>query len=159
MVDTVYRNLRQLDGSSVDLSIAGGRILAIEPGGRAAPAQARIVEGDGRLLLPALVESHCHLDKTLWGLPWRPHSAGPSLKDLIANERRVLREIEVPTAKRAGALLENCIARGSLHIRSHIDIDPEIGLSHVEALLALREAYRDVVELSLIHISEPTRPY
>ena len=133
MVDTVYRNLRRPDGSSVDLSMAGGRILAIEPGGRAAPAQARIVEGDGQLLLPALVESHAHLDKTLWGLPWRPHSAGPSLKDLIANERRVLREVEVPTAKRAGALLENCVARGSLYIRSHIDIDPEIGLSHVEA--------------------------
>jgi len=150
MVDTVYRNLRRPDGSSADLAIAGGRILAIEPAGSAAPAQARIVEGDGQLLLPALVESHAHLDKTLWGLPWRPHSAGPSLKDLIANERRVLREVEVPTAKRAGALLENCIARGSLHIRTHIDIDPEIGLSHVEALLAVREAYRDVVELQFV---------
>ena len=150
MVDTVYRNLRQSDGSSVDLSIAGGCILAIEPAGRAAPAQAEIVEGNGRLLLPALVESHAHLDKTLWGLPWRPHSAGPSLKDLIANERRVLREVKIPSAKRSGALLENCIARGSLHIRSHIDIDPEIGLSHVEALLGLREAYRDVVEMQFV---------
>jgi cytosine deaminase len=150
MVDTVYRNLRQPDGSSVDLSIAGGRILAIEPAGRAAPAQAEIIEGNGRLLLPALVESHAHLDKTLWGLPWRQHSAGPSLKDLIANERRVLREVKVPIAKRAGALLENCIARGSLHIRSHIDIDPEIGLSHVEAMLALREAYRDLVALQFV---------
>jgi cytosine deaminase len=102
MVDTVYRNLRQPDGSPVDLGIAGGRILAIEPAGRAAPAQAKIVEGNGQLLLPALVESHAHLDKTLWGLPWRPHSAGASLKDLIANERRVLREVKVPTAKRAG---------------------------------------------------------
>ena len=150
MVDTVYRNLRQSDGSSVDLSIAGGCILAIEPAGQAAPAQAEIIEGNGRLLLPALVESHAHLDKTLWGLPWRPHSAGPSLKDLIANERRVLREVKIPSAKRSGALLENCIARGSLHIRSHIDIDPEIGLSHVEALLGLREAYRDVVEMQFV---------
>jgi cytosine deaminase len=150
MVDTLYRNLRRPDGSSVDLRIAGGRILAIEPAGPAAAAQAEIVEGNGQLLLPALVESHAHLDKTLWGLPWRPHSAGPTLKDLIANERRVLREVKVPTAKRAGVLLENCVARGSLHIRSHIDIDPEIGLSHVEALLTLREAYRDVVELQFV---------
>src|SRR5262249_51295017 len=96
------------------------------------------------------VESHVHLDKTLWGMPWRPHSAGATLKDLIANERRVLREINVPIAKRAGALLETCIARGSLHIRSHIDVDPEIGLSHVEAMLALREAYRDVVGLQFV---------
>jgi cytosine deaminase len=150
MVDAIYRNLRRPDGSFVDLSIGGGRILAIERTGRAAPAQAEVVEGDGQLLLPALVESHAHLDKTLWGLPWRPHSAGSSLKDLIANERRVLREVKVPIAKRAGTLLENCASRGSLHIRSHIDVDPEIGLSHVEALLELREAYRDVVEMQFV---------
>src|SRR5215470_3539014 len=150
MVDTIYRNLRQPDGTVVDLSIAEGRIAAIEPTGRAAPGGAQVVDGNGQLLLPALVESHVHLDKTLWGLPWRPHSAGATLKDLIANERRVLREINLPIAQRAGGLLENCIARGSLHIRSHIDVDPEIGLRHVEALLALRETYRDVVEMQFV---------
>src|SRR5262250_2756174 len=100
MVDTIHRNLHQPDGTFVDLSIADDRIVAIEPAGRAAPGRAQVVDGDGQLLLPALVESHVHLDKTLWGLPWRPHSAGPSLKDLIANERRVLREVKVPIAKR-----------------------------------------------------------
>ena len=113
MVDTIYRNLRQPDGRSVDLSIADGRIAAMEPAGRTAPGGAQVVDGSGQLLLPALVESHVHLDKTLWGLPWRPHSAGPSLKDLIANERRVLRETNLPIAQRAGGLLETCIARGS----------------------------------------------
>src|SRR5512138_1037859 len=99
MVDTIYRNLRQPDGTVIDLSIADGRIAAIEPAGRTAPGQAQIIDGNGQLLLPALVESHVHLDKTLWGLPWRPHSAGPSLEDLIANERRVLREVKVPIAR------------------------------------------------------------
>ena len=150
MVDTIYRNLRRPDGTVVDLSIADGRIAAMEPAGRTAPGGAQVVDGASQLLLPALVESHVHLNKTLWGLPWRPHSAGPSLKDLIANERRVLRETNLPIAQRAGGLLETCIARGSLHIRSHIDVDPEIGLSHVEAMLALREAYRDVVELQFV---------
>ena len=37
-----------------------------------------------------------------------------------------------------------------MHIRSHIDVDPEIGLRHVEALLSLREAYRDVVEMQFV---------
>jgi cytosine/creatinine deaminase len=150
MVDTIYRNLRQPDGTFVDLSIADGRIVAMGPTGWAESGRAQVVDGNGQLLLPALVESHVHIDKTLWGLPWRPHSAGPSLKDLIANERRVLREVNVPIAGRAGALLETCIAHGSLHIRSHIDVDPEIGLRHVEALLALREAYRDVVEMQFV---------
>ena len=65
MVDTIYRNLRQPDGTVVDLSIADGRIAAIEPTGTQAPGQAQVVDGNGQLLLPALVESHVHLDKTL----------------------------------------------------------------------------------------------
>ena len=150
MVDVIYLNLRQPDGALVDLSIADGRIAAIEPTGRAAAGRAEVIDGGGQLLLPALVESHAHIDKTLWGMKWRPNSAGPTLKDYIANERRVLREIDVPIAKRAGGLLENCIARGTLHLRSHIDVDPEIGLRHVEALLALRETYRDVVEMQFV---------
>ncbi|MGH8436515.1 MAG: amidohydrolase, partial [Pseudomonas sp.] len=73
-----------------------------------------------------------------------------TLKDYIANERRVLREIDAPIAARAGALLENCIARGSLSMRCHVDIDPEFGLRHVEAMLALRKRYRDLIDLELV---------
>ena len=41
----------------------------------------------GRLLLPGLVEAHTHLDKTLWGMGWHKHQAGPRLIDKIDNER------------------------------------------------------------------------
>ena len=149
-MSTLYRNLRQADGTMVDLAIADGRIAAIEPTGKLPVGDAEVADGGGQLLLPALVESHVHIDKTLWGMKWRPNSAGATLKDYIANERRVLREIDVPIEKRAGALLENCIARGSLYMRSHIDVAPDIGLRHVEAMLALREAYRDVIDMQFV---------
>ena len=51
-----------------------------------------MVEGAGRLLLPGFVDGHMHLDKTLWGLPWHRHQAGPHLTDKIENERRLRRE-------------------------------------------------------------------
>jgi cytosine deaminase len=101
-------------------------------------------------MLPGLVEAHTHLDKTLWGLPWRPNSAGPRLVDYIENERRVRREIGVPVGVRAAALLEQMIAMGSVHIRSHVDADPEIGLASVEALLELRERNRARCHLDLV---------
>ena len=47
-------------------------------------------------------------------------------------------------------LLENCIARGSLTMRCHVDIDPEFGLRHVEAMQQLRERYRDLIDLELV---------
>ncbi|HVJ41800.1 MAG TPA: amidohydrolase family protein [Dongiaceae bacterium] len=148
-----------IDGTPVELLCRDGRIAAIEPqpqGGTAGtgdgftPTGVAVHDGGNRLLLPPLVESHIHLDKTLWGQAWRPNSGGPRLKDYISNERRILREIKEPVGSRAAALLEHCLALGSLKMRSHIDIDPEIGLHHAEALLELRERYRNLVDLDFV---------
>ncbi|WP_152226275.1 amidohydrolase family protein [Pseudomonas sp. SCB32] len=143
------RNIRPLGNAAEDFLIRDGRIAERRPASNAG-LQGSDIDGAGQLLLPPLVESHCHLDKTLWGQPWRPNSAGPTLKDYIANERRVLREIEAPIAARAGALLEHCIARGSLTFRCHVDTDPELGLRHVEAMMALRDRYADLIDMEFV---------
>lgn len=151
MSEILYRNLRQVDGRSVDIRCRDGRITAITPSDAAPPsADPAGIDCSDQLLLPPFVESHAHLDKTLWGMKWRPNSAGATLRDYIDNERRVLREINVPILKRSGALLEHCIAMGSLYFRSHIDVDPEFGLRHVEAMMALREAYRDTCDMQFV---------
>ncbi|MCW3478632.1 amidohydrolase family protein [Neisseriaceae bacterium JH1-16] len=143
------RNVRPYGGDFEDIRITEGRI-AERLSARAEPVTGSDIDGQGQLLVPALVESHTHLDKTLWGLPWRPHSAGPTLKDRISNERQILRELETPISERAGALLEQCIARGSLIFRCHVDADPALGLKHIEAMLALRERYADLVDMEFV---------
>ncbi|VEF10719.1 cytosine deaminase [Pseudomonas fluorescens] len=143
------RNVRPYGAPAEDLLIDHGRFSQRRPASNA-PLAASDIDGQNRLLTAALVESHVHLDKTLYGQPWRPNSAGPTLKDYISNERRILREVTAPIAERAGALLENCIARGSLTMRCHVDIDPEFGLRHVEAMQQLRERYKDLIDLQLV---------
>ncbi|WP_458725223.1 amidohydrolase family protein [Pseudomonas mandelii] len=143
------RNVRPYGATAEDLLLENGVFKQRRPASNTALA-ATDIDGQYQLLTSALVESHVHLDKTLWGQPWRPNSAGPTLKDYIANERRVLREVDAPIAHRAGALLENCIARGSLTMRCHVDIDPEFGLRHVEAMQQLRDIYRDLIDLQLV---------
>ncbi len=143
------RNVRPYGSNAEDFLIENGLFTQRRPASPAALG-ATDIDGQHQLMTPALVESHAHLDKTLWGQPWRPNSAGPTLKDYISNERRVLSEIQSPIAERAGALLENCIARGSLTLRCHVDIDPDFGLRHVEAIQQLRERYSDLVDLQLV---------
>lgn len=143
------RNVRPYGDNAEDLLIEGGLFKQRRPAS-SAPLAATDIDGQNQLLTESLVESHVHLDKTLWGQPWRPNSAGPTLKDYIVNERRVLCEVDAPIAQRAGALLENCIARGSLTMRCHVDIDPQFGLSHVEAMQQLRESYRDLIDMQLV---------
>ena len=149
MADFIIKAVRNIEGASIDVAVRDGRIVALTPAAKSAVASGDI-DGHGYVLLPPLVESHVHLDKTLWGEPWRGNSAGPTLKDYIANERRILATVTTPIRKRAGALLEHCIAQGSLHIRSHIDIAPDIGVKHVEAMLELRAAYGDIVDMQFV---------
>lgn len=149
MADLSITAVRDLGGAAIDVTIRDGRIAALSPADRGVVADGDI-DGRGYVLIPPLVESHVHLDKTLWGEPWRGNSAGPTLKDYIANERRVLASVKTPIRKRSGALLEQCIAQGSLHIRSHIDIAPDIGVKHVQAMLELRSAYGDIVDMQFV---------
>lgn len=149
MADFIVRAACGIAGTLTDVAIRNGRIAALTPAASGAVSSGDI-DGRGYVLLPPLVESHVHLDKTLWGEPWRPNSAGPTLKDYISNERRILAKVTTPIRKRAGALLEHCIAQGSLHFRSHIDVAPDIGVKHVEAMLELRAAYGDLVDMRFV---------
>ena len=146
----VIRNVRPLGAAAVDIVLEGARIGEVMPAGRAPAHLPCLIEGNGQLLLPGLVESHVHFDKTLWGTPWRPNTAGPTRLDKIANERRVLAGFDVPVAVRAGALIEHCIARGSLHFRSHVDAEPDWGMPHVEAMLELRDRYHGIIDIDLV---------
>jgi len=86
MTATTYANLRDAEGRTIGIRCRDGRIEAIGPGLTSADA----VDGEGRLVLPAFVEPHVHLDKTLWGEAWVPGRRAARLRDYIDNERRVL---------------------------------------------------------------------
>ena len=133
MPDVVLRGCRPWGSdAAVDLLIRDGRIAEVRVGIDAPGADE--VDVAERLVLPGLVEAHCHLDKTLFGGPWVPHSAGDALADRIANDRRRRRELGIPDPDRIAALLGQMVACGTTHVRSHTDIDPEVGLDGVEAV-------------------------
>ena len=73
-------------GRSVDILVRDGTIERMEPDLDASEAQ--VLDVSGRLVLPGLVDAHCHLDKTLFGGPWVPHSAGDTLAERISNDLR-----------------------------------------------------------------------
>lgn len=150
---SVIRNVRPLGttgNEAKDVILTDGHISALLPAGSAAADLPTLVDGAGQLLLPALVESHCHLDKTLWATPWRPNSAGPTRNHRISNEQVVLKDFPVPMAERAGPLIEHCIARGSLYFRSHVDVQTVFGIRQVEDMLALRDQYSHLIEMQLV---------
>jgi cytosine deaminase len=145
-------DVRPFGGPSRDLLVVDGRIARVEER-LEAPEGAAVVDGRGHLAVPGLVDAHAHLDKTLWGLPWRPHTAAAGLAELIANEHRGRAELAasgITVAQRAASLLEAYVAAGTSHIRSHVDVDTVAGLDSLHGVMEARDAFADRVQVELV---------
>jgi cytosine deaminase len=138
----MIRNATLPDGSRHDIEIRDGRIAAFLPPSEGEP---------GVLLLPPLVDGHIHLDKTLLGLPWVPNqAAGNTVADRIEAERKVRAARTVSETETGANLVRQVVATGTLHMRSHVDIDNQLGLRNLEAVLAVRERFRDLVTIQIV---------
>jgi cytosine deaminase len=137
-------------GSRVDVRIEDERIASIVPAGEASAADGERIELDGALLIPALVDGHVHLDKTLVGVPWVDRDASGSVAERIRNEKSMLRAARVPVAERAERLAHQLANHGTGHIRTHVDIDPEVGLHGLNALVEVRERCRDLLDIEIV---------
>src|SRR5690606_11935474 len=106
--------------------------------------------GDGRLALPGFVDAHCHLDKTLVGQPWHSHRAGGSVADRVRIDRELRRGLGMPSVENTTALVEQIIANGTTSVRSHTEIDSEVGLAGVEVISEVAERFRDDITIQQV---------
>lgn len=152
MGDIVLRSGRPWGRTEpVDIVVRGGRVAAVGPDAAAtAGAGAEAVDLGGRLVLPGLVNTHCHLDKSLWGASWVPNTSGTTIAEMIRNGRSRRTELGIPDADRIGALLTRMTELGTTHVRTHTDIDPDIGLAGVEAVLEAAERLADRVTVEQV---------
>lgn len=144
----ILRGGRPWGGEVRDLALVDG-VLAAPQTVRDARA-AHVLDLDGGIVLPGLVDAHCHVDKTLWGGDWVPHSAGPELKDRIRNDRARRDELGLPDPQRIGSLLEQLVVSGTTHIRTHTDVDPALGLRGIETVAAVAATYADLISVEQV---------
>ncbi|MCX5568379.1 amidohydrolase family protein [Kaistia nematophila] len=146
MFDLVLRDATLPDRGSgpLDIGVIDGLIAAI---GRDL-GSARLDEtAGGRLVLPGFVDSHLHLDKSC--ILDRCTAEG-ALADAIAEVARLKRDFsEEDVYARAEATLVKAILQGTMRIRSHVEIDPRIGLRSFAALKRLQRDYAWAVDLEL----------
>ena len=144
----LIRNGRPMGGPVCDVLIRDGRITEMAP--NIVAPDAVVEDVAGALVLPGLVEAHAHLDKSLWGMGWRPNDAGPRLIDKVDNERMLKRAINIDPARQSARQVVLSVGHGTTHIRSHVDVDTEIGLWGIEGVAATREAYADIVDIEIV---------
>lgn len=141
---TLVRDVRPWGDAPRDLELDPGGIVAVSEVGAIEPDSVdQVVEGAGRLALPAFSDAHMHLDSNRLGLPFRPHTGTPGRMGSIMNDRAHWRSAEKPVAERATYALRRMIELGAIHVRSHAQVDRDTGLEKFEGVLAARETHRD----------------
>jgi cytosine/creatinine deaminase len=144
-LDLVIRGGR-VGGAVADVGVAGERIAAIGPGLEGAHE----IDAGGRLVSPAFVQPHIHLDKALTGPLLGPNRTG-TLAEAIALSHRVKRAATVEEVReRAGRVIRAAVIAGTTAIRSHVDVDTIGGLKGLRGVAAAREDHADLCEIQLV---------
>lgn len=147
MHNLVILNVRPMGGETTSVTIRDGRIVGY---GQETEDGAEALDGGGAILIPGLVEAHTHMDKTLLGMGWYRNEVGPRLIDKIENERMQRRVLGIDPARQSARQAVLAASLGTTHIRTHVDVDTEVGVAGIEGVLETRERYRDIVDIELV---------
>ncbi len=147
-MDLIIRDASVLQGTgvrTVDIGIRGSSIAAIAPG---LQADAPELKAEGCLVVPGLVETHIHLDKTC--ILDRCRSEEGTVAEAVRETSAAKRGFTVDDVYARGKrTLERCIAHGTMHIRTHVELDPGIQMIGFEAISQLARDYAWAMDLEL----------
>ena len=132
----------------VDIVVGEGRIAALARHEPSAGHAAEAIEVGGRLVTPGLVEAHIHLDKAF--LSERITAPTSSVREairLVGDAKRAFTAEDI--CARARRVLDLAVAAGTTAMRAHVEVDPVVGLTGMEAMLTLKTEYAPALDLQL----------
>lgn len=147
-LDLIVRNARLARSSHadplVDIGIEGGVIAVLAP-----HLQADAPEHDarGQLVSPGLIESHFHLDKAMT-VERTPYQANRMARDHMQRTASIKHTFtREDIYARASATLDLCLLHGVTHMRTQVEVDPNVGLLGLEVVEQLRKDYGWAIDL------------
>lgn len=155
----IVRNVRlgtsaDAEATAVDLHLDDGVITGIHPAARAsdgAPGSAEdTVDGRCLLALPGLVNTHAHVDKSWWGLPWQSYGGEGGTEGRIRHERARRDELGIPSLGITQRVLTELVRHGTTAIRTHVDVDPGLGLRGIEVVREAVADYGDALTVEVV---------
>lgn len=146
-MDLILRNTRLLGAEDhiTDIGISNGKIAAIA---RDLAADGQTIDLEGRLVAPGFIETHIHLDKSC--ILDRVNSTRGDLEEAIGEVAKAKATFTPEDVyARAKRTLEKAILQGTTHMRTHLEVDPGIGLRGLEGVLPLIKEYSWAIDLEI----------
>jgi cytosine deaminase len=147
-MDLIIRNARLADRPGeepLDIGVAGGRIIAIEPGLAAA---GETYDAGGRLACGGLIETHIHLDKSRI-IDRCPPETGREISPMrqVAALKPSFTQEDVRA--RAERTLVDCILNGTTRMRTQVEVDPAIGMRGFDGVQSLIADYKWAIDIEI----------
>jgi cytosine deaminase len=146
-LDLILRNacIAGREPQILDIAIEGGRIVETASG---ITADAPEDDIGGRLVCAGFVETHIHLDKSC--ILDRCHSQLGTLAEAIAEVAAAKRDFtEDDIYQRGRRTLEKAILQGTMRMRTHVEVDPRVGLKGFFAIRRLKQDYAWAVDIEI----------
>ena len=148
-LDLILGNARPANtanmSQTVDIGLERGKVAAIEPN---LDADCERLDVEGRLVSSGLIETHIHLDKSR--ILDRCSPSPDRGRDHMARVAAIKDTFTVEDVyERARQTLEECILHGATHMRTHVEVDPNVGMNSFEALQQLAKDYAWAIDLEL----------
>jgi len=147
-MEHIVRNARLSsapEDAPVDIGIANGRIVAVEPH---LGADSAVFDADGCLVCPGFVETHIHLDKSCIIDRCPPEEGRQS--NAVPRVAAVKSSFTIEDVyERASRTLEKCLKHGTTRMRTHLELDAGVELRSFEAIEALRRDYAWAIDIEI----------
>lgn len=132
-----------------DVLIENGTFINIAPSIEADDAV--IMDANMQLLIPSFKEMHTHIDKTYFSGGWKaPTIATEGIFSRFKEEALLLpKQLDV-AEDRAHAMVQHYIKNGHTHIRTHVNVDPQIETKHIEIVKRVLESYQDEITYEIV---------
>lgn len=147
-MDLIIRQVRISDEQPLmDVGVENGRISAIAP--KIHKEAATVIEGDGRVLVPGLIEGHLHIDKTLIAdlMPNRSGTFAEAMAISIKLKPTFTKEF---LRERAETLMRMLMRHGVTHFRAQAEFDPVGGFAGFEMALELKEKFKGIIDMQIV---------
>lgn len=133
-----------------DILIENGKIAVLGTAGTLPDQRAgEVLDCQGRAVLPGFVETHLHLDKAL--LDERMPNLDGTLEGAIKVTGALKSQFTMDDVlERSRKVLDMAIAQGTTVIRTQPDVDPIAHTLGANAMLALRDEYRGLIDLQVV---------
>jgi cytosine/creatinine deaminase len=149
MLDLIVRNARIAgQPAPVDIGVRAGRIATVANRLDADAEHVEVHDAGGGFACGGLIETHIHLDKSRITERCAPESGR------LANAMRRVSDVKHTFSvedvyRRARTTLEQAIVHGVTRMRTHVEVDPLVGLRGFEALTQLQRDFAWALDLEL----------